>query len=228
MMCDEVLRPVGRAGFLVGTEEEREVNRRTHLALHEGAGNQQTRHDGLLVVLDAASDEPAALDAEFEGVRGPERALAGRNDVEVRHDPEGSRRPRTAVSRDDVGPNATLGASVRCVEARHLVEGKVLQHPFEPHRLVVLPFAATLGTHRGDRRQPALQLHRPLTVPFDSPQQLVHCHGPLSPRDQAAPVFRRAKVLDDGGPCHVACIRPPFSAIRCRRLGTRRGSVVQG
>jgi len=170
VMSGEKLRSVGRAGLLVGAEEQREVDRRAHLALHESAGNQQTRHDGLLIVLDAAPDEPAALDAELKGICGPECALAGRNDVEVRHDPEGSRRVRTAVSGNDVGPHATLGASVRGVEARHLVEGERFQHSFEPHRLVVLPFAATLGAHRGDRRQPALQLHSPLAIPFDPPQ----------------------------------------------------------
>ena len=86
----------------------------------EGQGRENRRNKALLVVLDPATDEAAALDDNLPGIGFPERALALGDDVEMCHYPETGPIILARNRRDEIGADPGSHTAVRRVHADYI------------------------------------------------------------------------------------------------------------
>lgn len=126
----------------------------------------------------AADDIP--LHHDTPGIAGPLRALAGRHDVHMPHDPHGARR-RARHAGNDIGPDAGGHAAVRRVRPRDLGHAQPPKHAFKIQRPGVFPFAAILRSKGRDRGHAALVLNGEIAPAGKRPKQRARnrCHANL-------------------------------------------------
>jgi len=105
-VLEDIIEAVPAPGLLVGGQEDPRCRLGHDPLVEEGLERKDRGHEVLLVVLGAASVDPAVTDPALVGVVLPESHFAGRHDVRVRHDPDRPVGPPARNPHGDVGPRA--------------------------------------------------------------------------------------------------------------------------
>jgi hypothetical protein len=146
-LLQQILYPVSAVGLLVGDQGQTQGHA-VELLREEQAGCEQCGYHGLPVVLRPPAVDLAVLEDGLERRGIPESRIAGRDHIDVGHEPE---RPLSfpLLLGDDAGPHDRRVRPVRYFETLDIVETCGLRH--EIIRLPGFPVAPVYGRQSGYR-----------------------------------------------------------------------------
>lgn len=223
---ENAAQAVSVACFFIGHEDHAQVQFRREPVGRQFFSEQQHAHNGLLVVLHAASVEPVAFTAYLPGVAAPGGQISGGHYIRMAEQPEGAA-AFARHARHQVGAQPLRHARVRGVQTGEVCDAAGLEPIsnaadfFQLARTAVVRSQSLAGGKHG------LQLRHPIFTAGQAAQQHIQVfkHGvPLSTDKnikgrQGGPSCNRVVPKQYRGP--VCARKPPQRPAKIWRLHKR-------
>ena len=141
-MLEDVIDSLGASRLFIGDQGDPDVQTRLEVFRLKRLDGEERSDQVLLVVLDPAAEDLAALNPGLVRVAPPLGEVAGRDNIHVGHNPGGPRSVFPFENGQDVGPVAAGCVQVGGLDEVDVVELQQLEKTVQEFRLLDLALSA--------------------------------------------------------------------------------------